>query len=88
MCDHRAPRKGWKAQKYLAYQLCRDWGMRNNQTGTCITGLPCTSPCVREHRPYPESPPRVGYALTPLGVDLLEHVMPLRRWIAAPVDRG
>jgi len=35
---------------------------------------------------YPEVPPRVEYALTPLGDDLMERVMPLMQWVAAHAD--
>ena len=31
---------------------------------------------------YPEVPPRVEYALTDRGRDLLTHVIPLRGWVA------
>ncbi|MFH8249972.1 winged helix-turn-helix transcriptional regulator [Microbacterium sp. B2969] len=30
---------------------------------------------------YPEVPPRVEYALTPRGDELMEHMMPLMAWI-------
>lgn len=31
---------------------------------------------------YPEVPPRVEYALSPLGRDLMERVLPLMEWVA------
>lgn len=31
---------------------------------------------------HPEVPPRVDYALTPLGRDLMEHMLPLVGWVA------
>lgn len=31
---------------------------------------------------YPEVPPRVEYALTDLGADLMTHVLPLMAWVA------
>jgi DNA-binding HxlR family transcriptional regulator len=34
---------------------------------------------------FPEVPPRVEYALTPLGADLLKQIMPLWRWVAENV---
>ena len=33
-------------------------------------------------RAYPQIPPRVEYTLTPLGEDLMEHMLPMCRWIA------
>ncbi|MFI1031458.1 winged helix-turn-helix transcriptional regulator [Streptomyces sp. NPDC020951] len=35
---------------------------------------------------YPEVPPRVEYSLTPLGRGLVEHLVPLTRWIATHAD--
>ncbi len=34
-----------------------------------------------ERTAYPEVPPRVEYALTPLGDELMERMMPLMAWI-------
>lgn len=31
---------------------------------------------------YPEVPPRVEYALSPLGRDLMQRVLPLMEWVA------
>jgi DNA-binding HxlR family transcriptional regulator len=31
---------------------------------------------------YPEVPPRVEYAITPLGADLVQHIEPLWLWVA------
>lgn len=36
---------------------------------------------------FAEVPPRVEYALTPLGVEMLEHVQPLWLWVARSVGR-
>lgn len=36
---------------------------------------------------YPEVPPRVEYALSPLGEELMEHVMPLMAWIGRNAAR-
>lgn len=33
-------------------------------------------------RSYPEVPPRVEYELTPLGRDLMAHLLPLFGWVA------
>lgn len=35
---------------------------------------------------YPEVPPRVEYALTPLGRDLVDAMAPLLVWVAAHAD--
>ncbi len=35
---------------------------------------------------HPVVPPRVEYALTPLGDDLMERMMPLMQWVAAHAD--
>ena len=36
-------------------------------------------------RLYPQVPPRVDYALTPLGRELLLQIMPLGRWLSEPI---
>jgi DNA-binding HxlR family transcriptional regulator len=36
---------------------------------------------------FAEVPPRVEYAITPLGLELLEHVGPLWVWVAKSVSR-
>jgi len=35
---------------------------------------------------YPEVPPRVEYALTDLGRDLMDRMLPLVEWVAAHAD--
>ncbi|MDS0199040.1 helix-turn-helix transcriptional regulator [Microbacterium imperiale] len=35
---------------------------------------------------YPEVPPRVEYALTPRGDELMERMMPLMEWVADNAD--
>ncbi|WP_350348944.1 helix-turn-helix domain-containing protein [Agromyces sp. G08B096] len=37
-------------------------------------------------RSYPEVPPRVEYALTPLGDELMERMLPLMGWVADHAD--
>ncbi len=41
---------------------------------------------IVERTSYPEVPPRVEYSLTPLGVELMERVMPLMTWIQANAE--
>ena len=36
---------------------------------------------------FAEVPPRVEYAITPIGVEMLEHVEPLWTWVAKSVGR-
>ncbi len=36
---------------------------------------------------FAEVPPRVEYAITPIGVEMLEHVAPLWAWVAKSVAR-
>jgi DNA-binding HxlR family transcriptional regulator len=36
---------------------------------------------------YPEVPPRVEYALTDLGRELMQHMLPLVQWVAAHAGR-
>lgn len=36
---------------------------------------------------YPQVPPRVDYALTPLGGDLLMQLAPLWRWMAGNIEQ-
>jgi DNA-binding HxlR family transcriptional regulator len=35
---------------------------------------------------YPEVPPRVEYSLSPLGDELMQHVLPLVGWVAEHAD--
>src|SRR5690349_10446513 len=35
---------------------------------------------------YPEVPPRVEYALSPLGRDLMDRMLPLVEWVAGNAD--
>jgi DNA-binding HxlR family transcriptional regulator len=36
---------------------------------------------------FAEVPPRVEYTITPLGIDMLEHVAPLWSWVAKSVSK-
>jgi DNA-binding HxlR family transcriptional regulator len=36
---------------------------------------------------FAEVPPRVEYTITPLGIDMLEHVAPLWTWVAKSVSK-
>jgi DNA-binding HxlR family transcriptional regulator len=36
---------------------------------------------------FAEVPPRVEYAITPLGLEMLQHVEPLWLWVAASVKK-
>jgi DNA-binding HxlR family transcriptional regulator len=36
---------------------------------------------------FAEVPPRVEYAITPLGAEMLDHVAPLWEWVAKSVGR-
>jgi DNA-binding HxlR family transcriptional regulator len=38
-------------------------------------------------RVFAEVPPRVEYAITPLGIEMLQHVQPLWLWVARSVGR-
>jgi DNA-binding HxlR family transcriptional regulator len=35
---------------------------------------------------YPQVPPRVDYALTPMGLGFLEQILPLWRWMTSQVE--
>jgi DNA-binding HxlR family transcriptional regulator len=41
-----------------------------------------------ERTSYPEVPPRVEYALTELGQELMERMLPLVEWVAANAGRA
>ena len=36
---------------------------------------------------FAEVPPRVEYAITPIGIEMMEHVEPLWLWVAKSVGR-
>ncbi|MDF2917710.1 MAG: transcriptional regulator [Microbacterium sp.] len=74
------------------------WGeLRRSVTGISEKMLASTlrtleSDGIVNRTAYPEVPPRVEYALTERGDELMERMMPLMEWIAAHadeiVDRG
>jgi DNA-binding HxlR family transcriptional regulator len=35
---------------------------------------------------YPEVPPRVEYSLSPIGAELMQHLLPLVGWVAAHAE--
>lgn len=64
------------------------WGvLRRNVTGISEKMLASTLKTLEadglvRRTAYPEVPPRVEYALTPLGRDLMQRVLPLMEWVA------
>ncbi len=64
------------------------WGvLRRNVTGISEKMLASTLKTLEgdglvRRTAYPEVPPRVEYALTPLGRDLMQRVIPLMEWVA------
>ncbi|MFS0793644.1 winged helix-turn-helix transcriptional regulator [Microbacterium sp. 1P10AE] len=64
------------------------WGeLRRNITGISEKMLASTLKTLEadglvRRTAYPEVPPRVEYALTDLGRDLMERVLPLMEWVA------
>ncbi len=64
------------------------WGvLRRNVTGISEKMLASTLKTLEadglvRRTAHPEVPPRVEYALTPLGRDLMERVLPLMEWVA------
>lgn len=64
------------------------WGvLRRNVTGISEKMLASTLKTLEadglvRRTAYPEVPPRVEYALSPLGRDLMERVLPLMEWVA------
>lgn len=68
------------------------WGeLRRNVTGISEKMLASTLKTLEadglvRRTAYPEVPPRVEYALTDLGHDLMGHVLPLMAWVAEHAD--
>ncbi|MCZ4067803.1 helix-turn-helix domain-containing protein [Microbacterium sp. H37-C3] len=68
------------------------WGeLRRSVTGISEKMLASTlrtleSDGIVNRTAYPEVPPRVEYALTERGVELMERMMPLMEWIASNAD--
>ncbi|PTT17083.1 transcriptional regulator [Microbacterium sp. HMWF026] len=64
------------------------WGvLRRNVTGISEKMLASTLKTLEadglvRRTAYPEVPPRVEYALSPLGRDLMQRVLPLMEWVA------
>ncbi|WP_308208923.1 winged helix-turn-helix transcriptional regulator [Microbacterium sp. IEGM 1404] len=68
------------------------WGeLRRNVTGISEKMLASTLKTLEadglvRRTAYPEVPPRVEYALTDLGHDLMERMLPLMAWVADNAD--
>ncbi|WP_292892301.1 helix-turn-helix domain-containing protein [Microbacterium sp.] len=68
------------------------WGeLRRNVTGISEKMLASTLKTLEgdslvRRTAYPEVPPRVEYALTDLGHDLMERMLPLMAWVAENAD--
>ncbi|WP_278101443.1 helix-turn-helix domain-containing protein [Microbacterium proteolyticum] len=68
------------------------WGeLRRNVTGISEKMLASTLKTLEgdglvRRTAYPEVPPRVEYALTDLGQDLMERMLPLMAWVAENAD--
>ena len=59
-------------------------GISEKMLASTLRTLEADGLVVRES--YPEVPPRVEYALSPLGRELMDRMLPLVEWVAAKAD--